>query len=241
MNIIVCDNYSELSKTAAGIVAEAISGKKTCLGLATGSTPEGMYDCLAELYESGKCDFSGVVTFNLDEYYPISPDHPQSYRYYMNRRLFNRVNINKSNTHIPFGLASDPELECAEYERQIAGAGGIDLQVLGVGANGHIGFNEPGDELMPLTHLTELSKSTIKANSRFFETVDEMPKKAITMGIKTILTSRRIVVLVSGAVKHEALKKLFEGKITASWPITFLNLHNDVTLICDRGAYNGTS
>ena len=222
-------------------MAEAISGKKVCLGLATGSTPEGMYDCLVELHKSGKCNFSGVVTFNLDEYYPISPGDPLSYRYYMDKRLFDRVNINKSLTHVPFGLAPDPEFECAEYERQIAGFGGIDLQVLGVGANGHIGFNEPGDELISLTHLAELTPSTIKANSRFFESEDAVPKQAITMGIKTILSARRILALAHGAVKHEAIKKLLEGKITTRWPVTFLNLHSDVTLICDKEAYCGTS
>ncbi len=241
MKIIVCENYRELSKTAAEMVAECISSKKICLGLATGSTPEGMYDCLVGLYEAGKCDFSGVTTFNLDEYYPISPDDPQSYRYYMDKRLFERVNIDKSATHIPNGLAPDPELECTEYEKMIAACGGIDLQVLGVGANGHIGFNEPGDTLIPQTHLTELTPSTIKANARFFDSEDQVPKHAITMGIKTILSARRIVVLVSGSAKHEAIKKLLEGKITTRWPVTFLNLHNDVTLICDKEVYYGTT
>ncbi|MGI6166810.1 MAG: glucosamine-6-phosphate deaminase [Eubacteriales bacterium] len=240
MKIVVCDNQ-ELSKTAAKIVAEVISGKKVCLGLATGSTPEAMYDCLVELFKAGKCDFSGVTTFNLDEYYPISPDNPQSYRYYMDKRLFEHVNIDKSATHIPSGMASDPELECAEYEKMIAACGGIDLQVLGVGANGHIGFNEPGDALIPQTHLTELTPSTIKANARFFKSEAQVPKLAITMGMRSILSARRIVALASGSVKHEAIKKLLEGKITTRWPVTFLNLHNDVTLICDKEAYYGTT
>ncbi len=239
MKIIICDNYNEMSETAADIVAGAISGKHINLGLATGSTPEGMYDRLADLNAKGKCDFSGVTTFNLDEYYPIKADDQQSYRYFMDKHLFNRVNIDKKATFIPDGSAKDPDKECAEYEKKIAAHGGVDLQVIGIGPNGHIGFNEPDDDLYPLTHVTKLSARTIEANSRFFKSADEMPKKALTMGMKTILSAKRILVLASGAVKHDSIVKLLDGKINTKCPVTLVNLHSDVTLVCDKEAFYG--
>jgi glucosamine-6-phosphate deaminase len=228
-----------MSETAADIVAGAVSGKRVNLGLATGSTPEGMYDCLSKLCSEGKCDFSGVTTFNLDEYYPIKSDDPQSYRYFMDKHLFDRVNIDKKSTFIPDGSAQEPEKECAEYEKKIAAHGGVDLQVIGIGPNGHIGFNEPDDDLYPLTHITKLSKRTLEANSRFFRSADEMPKRALTMGMKTILSAKKILVLANGAVKHEPISRLLEGKINTKCPVTLLNLHNDVTLVCDKEAYYG--
>lgn len=240
MNVVICDDYNKMSEKAAAFVAKNISGKKCVLGLATGSTPEGMYDELVKLNKAGKCDFSKVTTFNLDEYYPISSDDPQSYRYYMNTKLFDLVNIEKQNTNIPNGLSVDADHECEVYERKISGIGGIDLQVVGMGANGHMGFNEPGSELIGITHKTELMPSTIAANARFFESESMVPTMALTMGMKTILSARKILALVSGVGKHGPLSKLLEGIISTEFPITFLNLHSDVTLICDRAAYYGS-
>ena len=239
MNIVICDDYQKMSEKAAEIVANKVSGKKCVLGLATGSTPEGMYSSLVEMNKAGKCDFSSVVTFNLDEYYPISPEDPQSYRYYMNTKLFDLINIDKSNTNVPNGAAKDPDQECIAYEQKIANAGGIDIQVVGIGPNGHIGFNEPGKELFANTHVTSLTPSTIDANSRFFASVDDVPTKALTMGMKSILSAKSILLVVSGANKHAPLTKLLNGTISTDCPITFLNLHNDVTLVCDREAYYG--
>lgn len=239
MEIIVCENYAEISSRAAEILAAAIHGKRITLGLATGSTPEGMYARLVELNRAGSCDFSGAVSFNLDEYYPIEPENPQSYRHYMERRLFDHVNIDKSNTHVPSGKAKDPNEECHKYENSIAEAGGIELQVIGVGPNGHIGFNEPAPVLHPLTHLTDLSDATLAANKKYFASEAEMPKQALTMGMKSILSARRIVALASGTSKHSAVAKLLEGMITTEWPLTLLNLHSNVTLICDKEAFYG--
>ncbi len=239
MKIIICNDYAEMSAKAAEIVRDAVSGKKACLGLATGSTPEGMYDLLSSMCKKGECDFSGITTFNLDEYYPISPDDPQSYRYYMNKRFFDKINIDINSTFIPDGLAADPGIECSEYEKKIAERGGIDLQIIGIGPNGHIGFNEPDEELIPLTHVTNLASSTVEANSRFFASPDEVPKQALTMGIKTILSAGRIIVLASGSAKHKALSKMLDGKISTMCPVTMVNLHRNVTLICDKEAYYG--
>lgn len=239
MNIIICDDYKSMSAKAAEFVAQNISGKKCVLGLATGSTPEGMYAELIDLNKAGNCDFANVTTFNLDEYYPIDPTDPQSYRYYMNTKLFDHINIDPQNTNVPCGSAEDADAECEAYECKIANAGGIDLQVVGMGPNGHVGFNEPGESLIGPTHKTALTSSTIEANSRFFESADLVPTMALTMGMKSILSARKIVVVVNGAAKHEPLRKLLSGEISTKYPITFLNLHNDVTLFCDKEAYYG--
>ena len=241
INIVICDTYDEMSEMAAEIVAKHISGRKCVLGLATGSTPEGMYRHLIRLYEDKQCDFSKTITFNLDEYYPILADDSQSYRYYMNHKLFNHVNIDSRNTNVPNGESEDVDRECDIYESKIVNAGGIDVQVLGMGINGHIGFNEPGDALVAKTHKTKLSDSTLEANSRFFDNIDTMPKMALTMGMKTILSARKILLLVNGLSKHTALQKLLDGVISTQWPISFLNLHDNVTLICDREAYYGNN
>ena len=236
MKLIVCKNYDEMSKAGAAIFEKQIADKKNCvLGLATGSTPIGLYKKLAE----DKVDFSEVISYNLDEYYPLSPENDQSYRYFMDHQLFNFVNIDKKNTHVLNGLAEDPEKECAEFEKAIENAGGIDLQLLGIGKNGHIGFNEPAEELEAYTHLTGLTESTIKANSRFFSSIDEVPTKALTAGIATIMKARSIVLLASGKDKHEALMKVMSGKITTSCPASILIAHPDCTVICDEEAYNG--
>lgn len=239
MKILVVDNYAEMSRAAADIFGEVIKKNPTCvLGLATGDTPIGLYDCLIDDYKTGKLDFAGVRTVNLDEYYPISPDNDQSYRYFMNEKLFDSINIDKKNTMVPDGLAKDANKFCREYEEMIDSLGGIDVQVLGVGRNGHVGFNEPEDGLYPYTHLTDLTANTIEANSRFFASEADVPKQALTMGMSSIFKARKIVVMASGKGKAEAVKTMLGGRITTSCPATLLALHNDVVLICDKEAYS---
>lgn len=238
MRVIVCENYDEVSKKAAQIVAsEVVLNPKAVLGLATGSTPVGMYKILAEMNKNGEIDFSSIKSFNLDEYYPMSADNDQSYRYFMNENLFNHINIDINNTHVLDGLAKDPEKECADYDKMIEEAGGIDIQVLGIGQNGHIAFNEPDSFLYANTHITDLTESTIKANSRFFEKIEDVPTKALTMGIASILKARRIIILATGASKKEITKELIEGEISTSNPASMLKVHKDVILICDKEAY----
>lgn len=238
MKIIVCENYNEMSEQAANIVAECVTAKPNCiLGLATGSTPLGLYNNLAELNKNGEIDFSGVTTFNLDEYFPIAQDNNQSYRYFMNKNLFGKINIRIENTFIPNGSAIDPQSECESYEKKIMQYGGIDLQVLGIGQNGHIGFNEPDNFLLANTHIATLEESTITANSRFFENREDVPTKALTMGMATIFKARRIILLASGKEKSNAVASLLNDKISTQSPATMLKLHPDVTLICDTGAY----
>ncbi|MBQ7793250.1 MAG: glucosamine-6-phosphate deaminase [Clostridia bacterium] len=239
MRVIVCNDYDEMSKKAASLVASQITLKPNCvLGLATGSTPIGLYDNLVEMNQNGEIDFSSVTSFNLDEYYPLSPDNDQSYRYFMNLHLFDRVNIDKERTYVPNGLAEDAEAECAEYEKKIADHGGIDLQILGIGQNGHIGFNEPDENLISVTHLTGLTDNTIEANSRFFASIDDVPKKALTMGIGSILKAKRIILLASGKSKRRVVRELLNDNITTSIPATMLKVHPDVVLICDKDAYS---
>lgn len=237
MKVLIFDTYDEMSSAAAEIMADVIKEKPQCvLGLATGSTPVGMYDCLAEKCSSGELDFSLVKTVNLDEYYPISPDNRQSYRYFMNENLFSKVNIKLENTRVPAGDAADPDIECAEYEKYIDSLGGIDIQVLGIGQNGHIGFNEPDSFLYTDTHVTGLTESTMQANARFFSEDEVMPTKALTMGMGSIFKARKIIVMANGEKKRDAVTKLLSGKITTECPVTFLNLHGDVTVICDKSA-----
>ena len=241
MKVTVCKNYDEISAEAAKIIADQISENPECtLGLATGSTPVGTYKKLIEMYENGELDFSKVKSFNLDEYYPISPDNDQSYYYFMDKNLFSKVNINKDNTHIPNGNCKNPEEECEMYDKLIDNSGGIDLQILGIGQNGHIGFNEPSSTLVSKTHLTALTESTIKANSRFFESESDVPTHALTMGIGSILKAKKIIILASGTEKHAAVKELIEGGISTKNPATMLNLHPDVTLICDEQVLKST-
>lgn len=239
MRVILCDNYDEVSKAATKLVESQINLKPNCvLGLATGSTPVGMYKRLIEKCKNGELDFSEVTTFNLDEYYPISRDNDQSYYYFMNENLFGEININKENIHIPNGEAKDVESECEEYEKMIEEAGGIDLQILGIGQNGHIGFNEPDDNLNSKTHVTELTESTIKANSRFFDSIDDVPTKALTMGIATILKSKKIILMACGKEKSDAIAELLTDDIKTENPATMLKVHPDVVLICDKEAYS---
>ena len=238
MKFIVCENYDEMSKEAAKIVVAQMKEKKdSILGLATGSTPIGLYKELIKAYENGEISFKDTKTFNLDEYYPISKSNDQSYDYFMNDNLFSHVDIDKNNTDIPNGEADDAEAECAEYEKRIAATSGVDIQILGIGQNGHIGFNEPDDALFVSTHCTGLTQNTIEANSRFFESIDDVPTKALTMGIGTILKAKKIILLASGENKKDAIGALLNDKITPMVPATMLKLHDDVIIICDKAAY----
>ncbi len=233
MKIIECADYNEMSKVAAGFIAAQVTLKPNCvLGLATGSTPIGMYEAVAEM----GLDFSNVTTFNLDEYYPIEQKNSQSYHYFMTENFYSKVNLKKENIFIPCGEAKDPDAECAAYEEKIEAQGGIDLQVLGIGQNGHIGFNEPDSTLFAYTHVTGLTENTIEANSRFFDSIDEVPTKALTMGVATILKSKRIILLASGANKADAVRALTSGIIDPMCPASLLAAHNDVTIIADKAA-----
>lgn len=237
MRVIITVNYDEMSKKAAEIVKKQIKEKpNTVLGLATGSTPLGMYKHLIEMYKRGEIDFSNVITFNLDEYIGLSPDHPQSYHYFMFHNFFNHINIKKENVHIPNGIAEDLEEECRKYEEEIEKAGGIDLQILGIGINGHIGFNEPDESIETKTHVVTLTEKTINANKRFFKSAEEVPRKAITMGLGSIMKAKKIVLLASGKNKAEAIKETIKGQLTTKVPATVLALHPDVTIIIDKEA-----
>lgn len=237
MRFIVCDTHEEIARLGADMIEEVMKSKKDAvLGLATGSTPVDMYAELIRRYKAGQLDFSPVRSVNLDEYYPLAPDNDQSYRYFMNHNLFDHVNIKKENTNVPDGLAEDPAAFCASYEQLIRDLGGIDIQVLGIGGNGHIAFNEPAEALDPVTHLTDLTPETIAANSRFFESEADVPRRALTMGMGTILNARKILLLATGAAKADAIATLMSGKLTTSCPASLLNLHADVTVICDRAA-----
>lgn len=238
MRVIICNDYEDLSNQAAKLVASQITLKPdSVLGLATGATPVGMYQKLVEMYNNGELDFSKVTTFNLDEYYPISRANHQSYYYFMNEHLFSKVNINLENCYIPNGEAADPEAECRRYEKLMSKAGGIDLQLLGIGENGHIGFNEPDNSLNCSTHLTRLTENTIEVNSRFFKNKADVPAYALTMGISGILKSKKIILLASGSKKHNAVRELLNEDINTLVPATMLKVHPDVVLVCDREAY----
>ena len=241
IKVIVCENYEQMSEEGAKVIAAQLKAKPdSILGLATGSTPVGMYQCLQKMNKAGEISFKDVTSYNLDEYYPLAPTHDQSYRYFMNFNLFDHVDIDKNRTHVPNGLAKDPAEEGKAYDAAVAAAGGIDLQVLGLGQNGHIGFNEPEDELYADTHLTDLTDNTIEANARFFASKDDVPTQAITMGLATIMQAKQILVLASGANKHDVVKKMVsDDRITTQVPCTVLKAHKDVILICDKAAYNG--
>lgn len=237
MKLIVTKNYDELSKVAAKEMADIIKNNpKAVLGLATGGSPIGMYKELIRMNKEGQVDFSQITTVNLDEYVGLSGEHNQSYRYFMNENLFNHININKENTFVPNGLAEDIEKECIDYDQKIAELGGTDAQLLGIGNNGHIAFNEPDNFLVAGTHLTGLTQNTIEANARFFDSIDEVPKTALTMGLGGIMKSRKIIVIASGAGKAEAVKEMLSGKIKTNMPASMLQMHKDVVLIVDEDA-----
>ncbi|KRQ86457.1 Glucosamine-6-phosphate deaminase 1 [Caloramator mitchellensis] len=237
MRILIEENYEAMSKKAALMVAGQILLKpNSVLGLATGSTPLYMYRELVRMHREEDLDFSSITTFNLDEYVGLNQDNINSYHYYMFDNLFNHVNIKKENIFIPDGMAENLYEECKRYEKLIKDRGGIDLQILGIGKNGHIGFNEPDLKFEATTHVVELDDETIKANSRFFSSIDEVPRRAISMGIKTIMHSRKIILLASGEEKAEAVKKAIFGPIIPGLPASVLQLHPDVTIILDREA-----
>ena len=237
MVIYKAKNYQDLSRKAANIISAQIIMKPDCvLGLATGSSPIGTYKQLIEWYNKWDLDFAKVTTINLDEYKGLGPDNDQSYRYFMNTNLFDHVNIDKARTFVPDGLEPDPQKACAAYNEIIRSHGGIDLQLLGLGRNGHIGFNEPGAAFEKETHCVDLTESTIEANKRFFASEDDVPKQAYTMGIKNIMQAKKILLIAGGEEKAEALKNSLYGPITPSVPASILQLHNDVTVIADEAA-----
>lgn len=237
MRIYRAVDYYHASRVAANIISAQVIMKPDCvLGLATGSTPVGTYEQLIRWYDKGDLDFQQVRSINLDEYRGLGAENDQSYRYFMDHHLFNHINIKKENTNVPNGLEPDADKACSDYEKIIAAAGGIDLQLLGLGHNGHIGFNEPGSAFEKETHCVSLTESTIQANARFFASRDEVPKEAYTMGIKTIMQARKILLIVCGADKAEIVQKVFCGAITPQVPASVLQLHNDVTLVGDEAA-----
>src|SRR3984893_16899691 len=238
MLVLLNSTYEELSREAARIVAGAVSGRPTVtLGLATGSTTLGMYKELVRLHSEQGLDFSKVVTFNLDEYLGLSADHPQSFHCFLRENFFTHVNVSPGNFHIPVGTSGgDYEEYCAAYERAIREVGGIDLQILGIGRNGHVGFNEPTSSFGSRTRLKVLSKETIDDNRKFFAAKEEIPQCAITMGIGTILEAKRILLLANGPSKAVAIAQAIEGPVTASVTASALQLHGDVTFIVDREA-----
>ena len=237
MEIIIAQNKEDFDRIAADIISQQIKDKPdSVLGLATGSTPLGLYAQLVERNKKGEVDFSQVKSFNLDEYKGLAKDHPQSYYYFMYENLFGKVNINESNINLPNGEAEDPAKECVEYEKKIKEAGGIDLQVLGIGHNGHIGFNEPGTPFESTTSLIDLDELTIEANSRFFESADQVPRQALSMGIKTIMQARKIILMITGKDKAEIAAKAINGSITPEVPASVLQLHPFVTVLLDQEA-----
>lgn len=237
MQIVKAKDYDDMSRKAANIISAQVIMKPDCvLGLATGSTPIGTYKQLIDWYTKGDLDFGRVTSVNLDEYKGLGADSDQSYRYFMNTNLFNSINIRKERTFVPDGLEPDADKACSMYNQIISDVGGIDLQLLGLGHNGHIGFNEPSDNFEKQTHCVDLTASTIEANTRFFEKEEDVPRQAYTMGIQTIMQARKVLVVVSGADKAEILKKVVEGPITPQVPASILQLHNDVTIVADGAA-----
>lgn len=237
LKVVKAKDYEDMSRKAANIISAQVIMKPECvLGLATGSTPIGTYAQLVEWYQKGDLDFSGITTVNLDEYKGLDKDNDQSYYYFMNHHLFSKVNIDPARTFLPDGTEADSEKACRDYNKIIADVGGVDLQLLGLGHNGHIGFNEPGEEFVAQTHCVDLTESTIKANQRFFASIDEVPKQAYTMGIQTIMQAKKVLVVVSGADKAAIVKEAFFGKITPKVQASVLQLHRDVILVADEAA-----
>lgn len=235
MEIIVCKNYEEMSKKGAEIIIEKVNEKRNAvLGFATGATPLGLYKELIKAYEEGRVDFSQTESFNLDEYIGLDGSHEASYRYYMDNNFFDKININKKNTHIPDGKSLNVDIECRNYD-ELLSKKTIDIQVLGVGKNGHIGFNEPGEYLISNTNVEELSESTINANARFFDNIEDVPNFAITMGIASIMKAEKILLMANGSDKIYAIDYLLNSKkISTKVPVSLLNVHKNVTVIIDE-------
>ena len=237
MRVIILPDSEHVSRRGADVIAALVCKQPQCvLGLATGGTPLGAYRELIRMHQAQGLDFSGVTTFNLDEYVGLPPEHPQSYRRFMQSNLFDHINVSSENTHVPSGLATDYEEFCELYEKMIEDAGGIDLQLLGIGSDGHIAFNEPGSSLGSRTRLKTLAPETIADNARFFDSVDEVPRLAVTMGVGTILDSRRCLLLGYGESKADAIAAAVEGPVTAQVTASALQLHREVTVIVDEAA-----
>ena len=237
MKIYKAKDYKDMSRKAANIISAQVIMKPNCvLGLATGSTPIGTYDQLVEWYNKGDLDFSEVTTVNLDEYKGLPRTNDQSYYYFMHQHLFDRVNIDPERTNVPNGMEPDAEKECGRYEELIRSLGGVDLQLLGLGHNGHIGFNEPGEAFEKETHCVDRTERTIEANKSLFASADDLPKQAYTMGIKTIMQAKKILIVVNGENKADIVERAFFGPVTPEVPASILQLHNDVTLVGDEAA-----
>lgn len=235
MKYIEVENYAEMSKKGAALIAaEVVSKPNAVLGLATGSTPVGIYKQLIEWFRNGDLDFSGVTSVNLDEYLGLDGTNPQSYRYFMNDNLFNHVNIDKRRTFVPSGIADDLAAEGEAYDKLIKSLGGIDIQLLGIGEDGHIGFNEPDDCFTGPTHVVDLDESTVVANARFFDSIDDVPRKAITMGMASIMQAKKVLLVANGPKKYDIIQKAFFGPITPKVPASILQLHGDLTVIYSK-------
>lgn len=242
MRIYKAKDYEDMSRKAANIISAQVIMKPDCvLGLATGSTPIGLYKQLVEWFEKGDLDFSKVQTVNLDEYKGLNRENDQSYYYFMHDNLFDHINIPEENTHLPNGMEMDSEKECTRYTKLIQSMGGVDLQLLGIGHNGHIGFNEPSVSFDKEVHCVNLTQSTIEANKRFFASADDVPKQAYTMGIKTIMQAKKILIVANGEGKADIVRDAFFGPITPQVPASVLQLHNDVTLVADEAALSKVS
>lgn len=237
MNIKIFDQEKELNTTGAELIASLLQSKsKAVLGLATGSSPVGIYNELIDMYNRGLVSFANASSFNLDEYVGLSVNHPESYRSFMNNKLFNHVDIKLENTHVPDGNAVDLDAECTHYEQLLNNHGPVDLQLLGIGHNGHIGFNEPGASLTGGTHVVDLKAETLKANARFFPSIDDVPKQAMTMGVASILKAKQIVLIARGEDKAEIIRTALTGPITTECPASLLQCHPNVIVLLDRGA-----
>ncbi len=237
MRIIRCKDYDDMSRKTANIISAQVILKPDCkLGLATGTTPIGAYEQLIKWYEKGDVDFSEVSTYNLDEYLGLDGSHPQSYRYFMNTTFFDHINIDKSRTHVPDGSNLDAAVACSEYDALMAAAGPLDLQLLGIGRNGHVGFNEPGESFSKGTHCVELAESTIQANSRLFESIDDVPRKAYSMGVQNIMSAKTILIAASGEDKAQAVYDMIYGPVSPHCTASILQLHADCFVVADEAA-----
>lgn len=240
MRIVILDTPEDVAEFGCTYFIDQINNKPdSVLGLATGSTPVNLYQKLCDAYLNKRVSFQSVQSFNLDEYLGLAPEHPQSYRYFMNQNLFNQIDIKPAQTHVPDGMAANPKDACLQYEQNIQQAGGIDLQLLGIGRNGHIGFNEPSSSLSSRTRIKTLTQDTVEANKRFFSEDEFQPRLSLTMGIGTIMEARRILLLATGSSKAEAVRNTIEGPLSASCPASILQMHPDVTIVLDKNAALG--
>lgn len=237
MNILKFRSEEDFAQTGANLIASLLqSNPKAVLGMATGSSPVGVYAKLVEMHRKGNVSFAKASSYNLDEYVGLPEDHPQSYRSFMNQHLFDHIDIDLARTHVPNGNAPDLEAECQAYDQMLEDNGPVDLQILGIGSNGHIGFNEPDASLSSGTHVVDLLEETREANARFFDKLEDVPRQAVTMGIGGILKARQIVLLVRGEEKAEAVKNALEGPITTQCPASLLQSHPNVVVLLDEGA-----